>query len=78
MDHQQYLFHHTKEATGVLNVTGAGDAFMSALIYCYVHDKSIEETLRLASAAGVAALRSPYTINTDISLEMIEKISEEE
>ena len=77
MDHDKYLFHRTTEATGVVNVTGAGDAFMSTLIYCYVHDISIEETLRMASAAGVAALRSPYTINTDISLEMIRKISEE-
>ncbi len=54
-----------------VNATGAGDAFMAALIYCYLNDIPIDESARIATAASVVALSHENTINPTISIENI-------
>ena len=61
----------------VVNATGAGDAFMAMMIYGHVNGYDRQKALDYASAAGIAAISSPDTINKDISIELIEKILEE-
>lgn len=54
-----------------VNTTGAGDAFISALIYCYLSNTDIDESAKFATAASVIALSSENTINPNMSAENI-------
>ncbi len=57
----------------VVNATGAGDAFLAGLAYCYFHDKDTEESARFAMTAAILALSHEDTINPGISKENVEK-----
>ncbi len=61
----------------MVNASGAGDSFMAAAAYGFLHDFSIEKTIDYALAAGIAAITSKATINPDISVEMLENIIKE-
>lgn len=61
----------------MVNATGAGDAFMAAVIYSYVNEFDIEKTIDYGLAAGIAALSHEKTINPDMSVSLIEKILKE-
>lgn len=54
-----------------VNATGAGDAFMSALIHCHLLDIDINEAAKLATAASIIALSHENTINPNMSKEYI-------
>lgn len=54
-----------------VNTTGAGDAFMAALVYCYLNNIDINESAKLATAASVVALSHENTINPNMSKENI-------
>ena len=71
------LWSSLKPLEEVVNATGAGDAFMAMIIYGYMHEFDRQKTLDYASAAGIAAIMSPDTINKNISIGLIEKILEE-
>jgi len=54
-----------------VNTTGAGDAFMAALVYCYLNNIDINESAKIATAASVVALSHENTINPNMSIENI-------
>ena len=51
----------------VRSTTGAGDAFMAALVWAYLEGMDLEETVRAASAAAAIATESEETINPALS-----------
>lgn len=55
----------------VKNATGAGDAFMAALVRAYSERLSLEDTARYASAAASIATESITTINPALSAEAV-------
>jgi len=57
-----------------VNATGAGDAFMAVLVYCYMMNAGIDETARFATAASIVALSHEDTINPNMSKELIDLI----
>lgn len=59
------------------NATGAGDAFMAAVIFSTLHGFSIEQTLDYGLAAGIAAISHEKTINPDMSVSLVESILKE-
>lgn len=59
------------------NASGAGDAFMAAIIYGYINELDIEKTIDYALAAGIAAVNSEHTINPNISVKLLRKIIKE-
>lgn len=61
----------------MVNATGGGDAFMAAVVYATLHGYSLEKTLDLALAAGVAAISHERTINPYMNLELLETIIKE-
>jgi pseudouridine kinase len=65
--------NHIK-ATNVtpVNTTGAGDAFMAALVYCYLNNIDINESAKIATAASIVALSHENTINPNMSVENID------
>ena len=66
-----------KPVENMVNATGAGDAFMAAVIYSYINDFSLDKTMDYGLAAGIAALSHENTINPNISVSLIEKIIKE-
>ena len=51
----------------VVNATGAGDAFVSALVYARFNQFGIAESARFAMAASILALKHQETINPGMS-----------
>ena len=51
----------------VRSTTGAGDAFMAALVWAYLQGMDLKETTRAASAAAAIATESSETINSALS-----------
>jgi pseudouridine kinase len=54
-----------------INTTGAGDAFMAALVYCHLNNMNINESANFSTAASVVALSHENTINPNMSIESI-------
>ena len=51
----------------VRSTTGAGDAFMAALVWAYLEGMDLEDTVRAASTAAAIATESEETINPALS-----------
>ena len=75
-DHNEMLICPCYPAV-MKNATGAGDAFMAALVRAYTEELDLSETAKFASAAAALAVESMETINPSMSIETIrKKISE--
>ncbi|MEG1285039.1 MAG: PfkB family carbohydrate kinase [Romboutsia sp.] len=61
----------------IVSATGAGDAFMSALIYSFLNDFDLEYKAKFSTAASIIALSHENTINPNMSVKNIEKTLEE-
>ena len=57
-----------------INTTGAGDAFVAALVYCHLQEMNIKDTASFAQNASILTLMHENTINPNMSLENIIKI----
>ena len=66
-----------KPVENMINATGAGDAFMAAVIYSYINDFSLEKTIDYGIAAGIAAISHERTINPNMSISLLENILKE-
>lgn len=61
----------------IVDVTGAGDAFSSAVIYAWLEGKSLLEIAKVGSINAAKTLLSPYTVRHDLSAEQLQKEMEE-
>lgn len=59
------------DAVSVQNATGAGDAFMAALVYGFLQHNQLEQRVSFAQAAAVLAIESEETINPQLSVNHI-------
>lgn len=66
-----------KEVEDVTNASGAGDGFMSLLIYSYINNIDDKHSLELASAAGILAVQSESTNQKVLSVKILEEIIKE-
>ena len=75
---EEGIFHipsiETKE---IVDVTGAGDAFSSAVIYSWLEGKSLIEIAKAGNINASKTLQSPYTVRQDLSAEQLQKDMEE-
>ncbi len=55
----------------MVNTTGCGDAFMAALVWAYLQDLDLEESLRAALAAAAITLESAETISPELKEESL-------
>jgi len=55
----------------MVNATGAGDAFMAALVWAYLEGNSLSPTAALAQAAAALAIESAETINPGMSAQAV-------
>lgn len=65
------------EIQDIINTNGAGDAYMAGIVYGYLQQISVEETLKYASAMAFYAMSSEETVNPEINIYQInEKVKE--
>ena len=55
----------------MVNTTGCGDSAMAALVWAYMEDLDLEQTVRAALAAGSITIESPETISPQMSAEAL-------
>ena len=58
----------------IVNATGAGDAFLGALLTAHLQDTPVEEALRFATAASRMAISHQATIHPGISARAVREI----
>jgi pseudouridine kinase len=77
-NNEEGIFHipsiETKE---IVDVTGAGDAFSSAVIYSWLEGKNLSDIARAGSVNASKTLQSPYTVRHDLSAAQLQKDMEE-
>ena len=61
----------------IVNATGAGDAFMSGIMYGFMNDLDIEETAKFSVGASILALSHKNTINPNLNVDLINKTIKE-
>jgi pseudouridine kinase len=75
------VYYRSPEATGFMktvpttiqNATGAGDAFMAGLVFSKLNGFEEEDCVRFALTCASIAIESPYTVNPNISYEMVKE-----
>ncbi|MBQ1508774.1 MAG: winged helix-turn-helix transcriptional regulator [Erysipelotrichaceae bacterium] len=77
MDKDQVIEKSFRPEKHVVNASGAGDSFFAGIIYGYMNDLSVEESLNYALAAGIMAIRSDQPINADMNTQELQKIIKE-
>ena len=55
----------------IVNTTGCGDSAMAALVWAYLEELSLAESVRAALAAGSITIESPETISPEMSEELL-------
>lgn len=74
---KDYQTYYQPKEMKITNASGAGDAYLAALVYAYINKFSIEETLRFAQGASYLTLMSEDTVSTSMSVSNIKKILQE-
>jgi pseudouridine kinase len=62
---------------GIMDVTGAGDAFTAAVVYSWLEGKSLIEIANAGSLNAAKTLQSSYTVRQDLSAAQLQKDLEE-
>lgn len=76
--HKEQIIHAPAIATKtVVDVTGAGDAFSSAIIYSWLEGKDLKEIALAATINAYKTLLSPYTVRQDLSAMKLNEEMEE-
>ena len=66
-----------KEVKEMKNASGAGDSFMSLLIYSYLNNIDDKHSLELASAAGIISIMSDSVTSKSLNVKILEDIVKE-
>ncbi|MBV7508245.1 winged helix-turn-helix transcriptional regulator [Bacillus sp. sid0103] len=75
---EEGIFHVPSiEINEIVDVTGAGDAFSSAVIYSWLEGKTLIEIAKAGSINAAKTLQSPYTVRQDLSAAQLQKDMEE-
>jgi pseudouridine kinase len=64
-------------ADKIIDVTGAGDAFSSAVIYSWLEGKTLQEIGRAGNVNAFKTLQSPYTVRIELSAQQLQQDMEE-
>ncbi|SET53461.1 Sugar or nucleoside kinase, ribokinase family [Oceanobacillus limi] len=65
------------ELEEIVDVTGAGDAFSSAIIYAWLDGKSLPDSAKAGIANAAKTLQSPFTVRQNLSSDQLFKDMEE-
>lgn len=60
--------------TSIVNTTGAGDSFISALVYSYIKNLNIIDSTKLGLASAALCIASRKSVSDKLSRETLEKV----
>lgn len=66
-----------KSVKKVVNASGAGDACFATIVYCFIKNINISDTIDMALAAGISAISSLSTTNKKLSVNQLKRIIKE-
>jgi len=69
----KHQFAFLVEESKVVDVTGAGDAFSSSLIYALITDHSFEDSVRIGTMSSSLTIQEPFAVNPKLSINLIKK-----
>lgn len=72
-----YIKRGFKKVKNMVNASGAGDCFFAAIVYSYITDLNISDTIDKALAAGIVATQSKEAINQKLSISLLNKTIKE-
>ncbi len=61
----------------IISATGAGDCFMSGIIYGFMNNLTLEETTKFSVGASILALSHKNTINPNLSVDLVKETIKE-
>jgi sugar/nucleoside kinase (ribokinase family)/DNA-binding CsgD family transcriptional regulator len=61
------------KADKIVDVTGAGDAFSSALLYGVIKGETLEKSVKLGTANSSLTIQAPFAVNPNLSIKKLEK-----
>ncbi|MFW6319780.1 MAG: carbohydrate kinase [Bacillota bacterium] len=75
LDKDTVSFHPAKriEDSEVVDVTGAGDAFSSAVVHGLIHKQSLKDSVKLGTINAYLTIASPGAVNKNLSINLLEK-----
>ncbi|CAH2716803.1 Pseudouridine kinase [Neobacillus rhizosphaerae] len=77
-NNEEGIFHMPSiETKDILDVTGAGDAFSSAVIYSWLNGKNLRDIAKAGAVNASKTLQSSYTVRQDLSAAQLQKDMEE-
>lgn len=57
----------------VVDVTGAGDSFSSAVVYALATNHSFEESIKLGTISSSLTIQEPFSVNPKLSINLLKK-----
>lgn len=70
---KEKILHIPGVKIDIVNATGAGDAFMSGIVYGYVNELDLDETAKFSVGSSIVALSHKNTINPNFSVDLIKE-----
>ena len=67
--------HQGANTGDIISTNGVGDAYMAGLLYAYLHDYDLQETVQLAQNLAFITAQHPDPINPAISVKKANKLS---
>lgn len=67
---------YSNEVVEVINVSGAGDAYMAGLVYAYLKKIPVSQSVKIAQYAAEIALRSSDTVSSEMTSTVMESFIE--
>jgi sugar/nucleoside kinase (ribokinase family) len=61
------------KADQIVDVTGAGDAFSSALLYGVIKGESLEKSVKFGTVNSSLTIQVPFAVNPNLSIKKLEK-----
>jgi len=74
---EENKIHHQKPyltaSENIVDVTGAGDAFSSAVLYGIISGESLEKSVKLGAINASLTIQVPFAVNPNLSIKKLEK-----
>ena len=68
---KDYAFHLEAPNVNIINAFGAGDAFMSGIIYSIFHNYDLDKKIKFAAVMSMLTLENENAVNNDINFEIV-------
>ncbi|MGB0417558.1 MAG: carbohydrate kinase family protein, partial [Acholeplasmataceae bacterium] len=71
--HIQHQKAYLVKKNNIVDVTGAGDAFSSAVIYGLISGNTLDKSVQMGAINSSLTIQTPYAVNPNVSLKKIQK-----